>query len=176
MYPYFRLIRILLKAKYGAKLQLYDKSIVTMRVFVCDIDIYPELNNGRHLTIMDMGRMDLAQRTGLLRTVHKKKWGLAISGASVRFRHRLKAFVRFQLHSQIVATDDRWFYFHQYTMCKGKIHSAALIRGAITSKQGLVPVKQVMDALGMSDWKPSMPEWVEAWSKAEELRPWNEVS
>jgi acyl-CoA thioesterase FadM len=172
MYPYLRLCRILFKAKHGAKLQLHEQSVVKMRVFVGDIDIYPELNNGRHLTIMDMGRLDLAQRTGLLRLVHEKKWGLAVSGASVRYRHRLKAFQRFQLHTQIVATDDRWFYFHQYTTHKGKTHSSALIRAAITSKQGLVPVKRVMDAMGIPDWNPDMPEWVEAWSKAEELRPW----
>jgi len=154
-------------------LNLYDESVLKMRVFLGDIDIYPELNNGRHLTMMDMGRLDLAQRTGLLRTVHEQKWGLAVSGASVRYRHRLKAFKRFQLHTQIVATDDRWFYFHQYTVRNGKTHSSALVRAGITSKKGLVPVKKVLDALGIPDWNPGMPEWVEAWSEAEKLRPWD---
>ena len=176
MYPYLRLFRILAKAKFGDSLNLDDDSVLKIRVFFGDIDIYPELNNGRHLTIMDMGRMDLAQRTGLLQTVHKKKWGFAVSGASVRYRHRLKAFNRFRLHTRIVAADDRWFYFHQYTVRKGKTHSSALVRAGITSKQGLVPVKKVLDALRKPDWNPGMPKWVEAWSKAEELRPWdNEI-
>jgi acyl-CoA thioesterase FadM len=173
MYPYLRLFRILIRAKFGDSLDLEDESVLNMRVFFGDIDIYPELNNGRHLTMMDMGRMDLAQRTGLLQTVHKQKWGFAVSGASVRYRHRLKAFQRFQLHTRIIATDDRWFYFHQYTVRKGKTHSSALVRAGITSKQGLVPVKKVLDALGMPDWDLSMPEWVKAWSEAEELRPWD---
>lgn len=155
-------------------MSLDDTSILKMRVFVGDIDIYPELNNGRHLTMMDMGRMDLAQRSGLLRIVHEQKWGFAVSGVSVRYRHRLKALNRFRLHTRIVATNGRWFYFHQYTMRKGKIHSSALVRAGITSKQGLVPVKNVLDAMGMADWNPGMPEWVQAWSAAEELRPWEE--
>ena len=154
-------------------MSLDDTSVLKMRVLVGDIDFYPELNNGRHLTMMDMGRMDLAQRTGLLRIVHEKKWGFAVSGASVRYRHRLKAFQRFRLHTRVIAVDDRWFYFHQYTARNGKIHSSALVRAGITSKQGLVPVKSVLDALGVPDWDPGMPEWVEAWSKAEELRPWD---
>lgn len=171
MYPYLRLFRILIKAKCGSLLNMDEESVVKIRVFVGDIDIYPELNNGRHLTMMDMGRLDLAQRTGLLRTVHKKNWGFVVAGASVRYRHRLKAFQHYQLHTRIVATDDRWFYFHQYTARKRRIHSSALVRAGIASKQGLVPVKKVLDALGKSDWNPGMPEWVEAWSEAEELMP-----
>ena len=173
MYPYLRLFGILTKAKFGDSLNLDDESVLRMRVFIGDIDIYPELNNGRHLTMMDMGRMDLAQRTGLLQTVHEQKWGFAVSGASIRYRHRLKAFKRFLLHTRIVATDERWFYFHQYTTQMGKTHSSALVRAGITSKQGLVPVKKVLEVLGKTDWNPGMPEWVEAWSKAEELRPWD---
>jgi len=173
LYPYLRLCKILIKAKCGSSLHIGEESVLKMRVFSGDIDFYPELNNGRHLTLMDMGRMELAQRTGLLRVVHKQKWGFAVSGASVRYRHRLKAFQSFRLHTRVVAIDGRWFYFHQNTIRKGKMHSSALVRAGITSKQGLVPVKKVLEALGMADWDPGMPAWVKAWSEAEELRPWN---
>lgn len=105
--------------------------------------------------------------------VHRQKWGLAVAGASVRYRHRLKAFQSFRLYTRIIAIDDRWFYFHQSTVRKGKIHSSALVRAGITSKKGLVPVKDVLDAMGMSDWDPGMPEWVKSWLKAEDLRPWD---
>jgi acyl-CoA thioesterase FadM len=154
-------------------MRLDEESMLKMRVLFGDIDFYPELNNGRHLTVMDMGRLDLAAKTGLLRIVHKKKWGLAVAGASVRYRHRLKAFQSFRLYTRIVALDDRWFYFHQSIVRKGKIHSSALVRAGITRKNGLVPVKEVLDVLGMSDWDPGMPEWVKAWTEAEELRPWD---
>ena len=161
------------KAKWGSSLNLDEESVLKMRVFLGDLDFYPELNNGRHLTVMDMGRLDLAARTGLLRIVHREKWGLAVAGASVRYRHRLKAFKRFNLHTRIVGIDDRWFYFHQSTVREGKIHSSALVRAGITSKKGIVPVKTVLDAMGMSDWDPGIPEWVRAWTEAEELRPWD---
>ena len=173
MYPYLKLFKILIKAKFGSSLNIDEESVLKMRVFLGDIDIYPELNNGRHLTLMDMGRLDLAQRTGLLRIVHWQKWGFAVAGASVRYRHRLKAFKRFELRTRIVAIDDRWFYFLQNTIRKGNIYSSALVRAGITSKQGLVPVRKVLDALGEPDWNPSMPKWVKAWSEAEELRPWD---
>ena len=154
-------------------MNLDEESVLKMRVHLGDIDFYPELNNGRHLTVMDMGRINLAVRTGLLRIVHEKKWGLAVAGASVRYRHRLKAFQSFRLYTRIVAIDERWFYFHQSTVRKGKTHSSALVRAGITSKKGLVPVKEVLDAMGMSYWNPGLPQWVKAWLEAEELRPWD---
>ena len=174
MYPFLRMSRILMKAKFGASKEISDESVLKMRVMGGDIDFYPELNNGRHLTMMDMGRLDIAMRTGLLRLVHREKWGLAVGGASVRFRHRLKAFTRFRLHSRVVGIDDRWFYFHQNTVRQGKIHSSALVRAAITSKEGIVAPRKVLEELGGPDWDPGMPEWVRAWAEAEELRPWEE--
>jgi len=174
MYPYLRLCKNLIKAKFGAPMDIDETGVLKMRVCPGDVDFYPELNNGRHLTLMDLGRLDLAARTGLLKAVHKKKWGLAVAGASVRYRRRLKAYNSFRLHTRIVALDERWFYFHQYTVRKGKIHSAALIRAGITSGSGLVPVKKVLDLLGRSGWNPGMPAWVKAWSEAEELRPWED--
>jgi acyl-CoA thioesterase FadM len=173
LYPYLRLLGTLIKARFGSSLKINEESVLKIRVFLGDIDIYPELNNGRHLTLMDLGRLDLAQRTGLLRVVHREKWGFVVAGASVRYRNRLKTFNRFQLHTRIVGIDDRWFYFHQTTIRKGNIHSSALVRAGITSKQGLVPVKRVLEAMGISDWDPGLPKWVEAWSEADELRPWD---
>jgi acyl-CoA thioesterase FadM len=174
LYPFLRVTGVLLRAKFGSSKDISEKSVLKMRVFLGDIDFYPELNNGRHLTLMDMGRLDLAMRTGLLRIVHEQGWGLAVGGASVRYRHRLKAFKPFWLHSRIVAVDDRWFYFHQNTIRQGKIHSSALVRAGITSKQGIVPPGKVLEALGRPDWNPGMPQWVKAWTEAEELRPWDE--
>jgi len=171
MYPYLRLAKTLVKAKFGSTLKLHDESVLKMLVLLGDVDIYPELNNGRHLTMMDFGRMDLAIRTGLMRAVHKNNWGFTIAGASIRYRHRLKALQRYRLHSKVVATDDRWFYFHQYTFRNGKTHSSALLRAVITSSQGLVPVKTVLEALGIPDWDPGMPDWVKAWAESDTLRP-----
>jgi acyl-CoA thioesterase FadM len=176
LYPYLRLLSVLTKAKFKPSLDINKESILKMRVFFGDTDFYPELNNGRHLTLMDLGRFDLAVRTGLLKSVHKQKWRFAVAGASVRFRHRLKLFRRFLLHTRLVAVDKRWFYFHQKTIIKGKIHSSALIRAGVTSKQGIVPVKDVLDIMGISNWNLDMPKWVKAWSAAEELRPWENCS
>lgn len=173
MYPYIRIAKLLTVSKFKPRLTVTDKSILNLRVWPGDADVFMELNNGRHLTMMDFGRFDLAARSGLLKTVRKKKWGLAVAGASVRYRHRLKLFQRYVLHSEIIGHDDKWIYFHQKTIRNGKIHSAALIRTAVTSKNGVVKVKEVMEAVDFKGKAPLLPDWVKAWANADELRPWS---
>ncbi|MBN1829538.1 MAG: thioesterase family protein [Deltaproteobacteria bacterium] len=172
MYPYFRMLAMLIKAHGGPLISMRDETELKLRVWPSDIDFYPELNNGRHLTIMDLGRIDLVVRSGLFRILREKKWGLSVGGASVRYRHRLQAFRNFTLRTRILGLDERWFYFHQKTERGERTHSAALIRAGITSPDGLVPVSDVLRAAGEENWKPEMPNWVSAWIKAENLRPW----
>ena len=174
MYPYLRLIKVLARRRHDKDFKVNDESIIKLRVCLVDIDPFMELNNGRYLTMMDFGRFDVAFRTGLWKIVKKKKWGLAVAGASVRFRHRLKLFQRYELRSQVIGRDEKWIYFHQKVIRNGRIHASALIRTAVTSKKGIVKTDEVFKAMGTDMLPPEVPEWVKAWAKADELRPWSE--
>jgi len=172
MYPFIRLVSTYCTARHRRRLTAAEESRLVFRVLVSDIDFYPELNNGRHLTLMDMGRLDLAIRTGIFDLLRPNRWGLVVAGASVRYRHRLPLFSRFVLSTQIVGRDRLWFYFHQKTIHRGMICSAALVRAGLTSRDGVVPTDDVMDAVGDASVSDGMPDWVAAWSSADELRPW----
>ena len=172
MYPYLRSARVLLSAWLGSRLDFGGESVVHTRVWPGDIDVVGDLNNGRQLTLMDMGRFDLAVRSGFLRTVHRQGWGLTVGGASVRFRHRITPFRRIRLRSRVVGHDERWFYFHQKIESGERLCSAALVRTAVIEKGRLVPVARVLEALGAPAGAPGLPEWVRAWIDAEALQPW----
>jgi len=68
---HLRVAKILAGALVKPKLGLEDASEIRLRVWPNDIDVYPERNNGRHWTIMDLGRYDLAARTRLMRMAHR---------------------------------------------------------------------------------------------------------
>jgi acyl-CoA thioesterase FadM len=172
MYPYLRLLKLFATKSRRKKLSIDDESILPMKVCLADIDPFIELNNGRHLTMMDFGRFDLAMRSGLLKVVKQMGWGLAVAGASVRYRHRLKFMQRYTLYTQVVGYDEKWFYFHQKTIRNNKIHSSALIRTAITSSTGIVKTQSVLEAMGYDKIEYNVPEWVKAWAEADEMRPW----
>lgn len=172
MYPYLRSARVILSAWLGRPLDFDAESVVRMRVWLGDIDVFSELNNGRHLTLMDMGRFDLAVRSGFLRAVHHMGWGLTVGGASVRFRHRVPPFSRICVRSRVVGHDERWFYFHQTIERGDRLCSAALVRTAVIEKGHLVPMKRVLEALETAASAPELPGWVQAWVDAEAQRPW----
>lgn len=58
MYPYIRIAKLLTVSNFKPKLTVTDKSILNLRVWPGDADVFMELNNGRHLTMMDFGRFD----------------------------------------------------------------------------------------------------------------------
>lgn len=171
MYPYLRVAKILFTGMFKSRLDLSDTGELKMRVWPSDIDTYAEMNNGRHLTLMDLGRYDLAARTGLMKAVKRKRWGFVIAGASVRYRRKLPPFRRFILRSRMVGHDERWFYFKQETILKGKVASQALIRAGVISGSGVVPVKDVLSLFGRKILIDPLPRWVEAWIRADEERP-----
>ena len=57
-----------------------------------DLDMWFELNNGRTLTLYDLGRLVLAKRSGLLSLLKAKRWSMTMAGASVRYRRRVRMF------------------------------------------------------------------------------------
>lgn len=137
-----------------------------------DIDIFGELNNGRTLTILDLGRTQFAALTGMMRILRRNKWGLTLAGVSVRYRRRVKMFDRIRVTTRAVGWDDRFFYMIQ-TMWKGEEAACnALFRGAIYTDKGLINPKEMAAELGMPNWDPELPEWVAAWIDAEALRQW----
>jgi acyl-CoA thioesterase FadM len=170
MYPYLRLVGVVIGARFRPGLGLDDEGVLRLRVWPTDIDVYPEVNNGRHLTLMDLGRFDFALRCGLMRLAHSRRYGFVVAGASVRYRHRLPPLRRFTLHTRLLGRDERWFYFQQLARHNGRVCASALIRVALTSRSGLVPTAEVMEGLGAPSWRPELPDWVSAWIVADDQR------
>jgi acyl-CoA thioesterase FadM len=172
MYPYLKWLATLTKARFRSKLDVDDKSVRNFRAGITDIDMFFELNHARYFNYMELGRWEYCYRIGFLDLLWKKKWGIAIGGASVRYRRRIPFFSKFTLSTQMICHDGRWLYFLQETHRNSLICSSALIKVGITSKDGLVPAPEVAKAMGHEHWGKEIPEWISAWIEAESQRPW----
>lgn len=173
MYIYFRTITSLLKTKLDPSLGIWDEIQTPMRVWPSDIDVFLEVNNGRYLTLMDIGRFEFGKKIGLMASLKKQGWGLAVAGTSIRYRKRMHMFQKFVLHTRVIAIDERWTYFQQIIKKDGEWCVAALVRTAVTSEKGVVPTKDVADALG-GEWELKMPDWVKDWDESDQIRPWGD--
>lgn len=173
MYPIFRFIKHMAAARRMPPLTPFEPHISHHRCWPWDIDPWMEMNNGRTLTLYDLGRIALSLRTGLAHTARTQRWGLAVAGVSVRYRRRIKAFERFDMVSRLVGWDERFFYMEQ-SMWKGsECANNMLLRSAVTrGASGIVPVAEVAAAMALSPESPPLPEWVRAWIAADAQRPW----
>jgi hypothetical protein len=169
MYPLIRLGIELALARAAGPLPLGATHVSHHTCWPWDIDPWLELNNGRTLTLYDLGRVPLAARNGLVRALRANRWGL--TGSSVRYRRRVRAFQRFELRSAFIGRDARFLYVSQAMFRAGEALSAGLFRGAVTDGKGIVPTDRVIAALG-DPALPPLPGWVTAWTAAEAERPW----
>ncbi len=173
MYPVIRMLKEVLLARRARPLPLGKAHVSQLMCWPWDLDIWFELNNGRTLTLMDLGRIPLFIRSGLISAIRRHGWGITVAGVSVRYRRRIRAFQRFELHSRILGWDERFLYVeHVIRNRAGEAATQALYRIAVTGEGGIVPAPQAAEAMGHSAQSPALPGWVQAWIEAEARRPW----
>jgi len=175
MYPLIRLAKEYLIARKAPPLTPLGTHVSYHRCWPLDIDLYMEMNNGRILTILDLGRSSLAYRAGLLQALHKQGWGLTMAGTSVRYRKRIRPFVKFRVVSKAIGWDDKFMYLDQSIWIGEECAVQALYRSAVTDKNGLVRPERLFEAMDFDEPQPQLPDWVEAWIEADATRPWPPV-
>ncbi len=171
MYPIFRVVKEVLINKRAPKIGAFDTHVSEHICWPWDLDMWLELNNGRTLTLFDLGRMGHGMRVNLFPVMKREKWMVTVAGATVRYRKRTRAFAKFEMRTRMLGWDDKFFYIEQSTWRKGDCIAHIVLRAAVTDHDGLVRAGNVAAAMGL-DHSPDLPEWVVAWSDADQLRPW----
>ncbi|SLN21355.1 hypothetical protein ROJ8625_00797 [Roseivivax jejudonensis] len=173
MYPFIRLAKEMWVHRNAPPLAPGEDHVSHHICWPWDLDMWAELNNGRTLTLYDLGRIPLAARGGLVTVMRETGWGLTIAGSSVRYRRRVRFMERIEMRSRVVGWDARFIYLEQ-SMWKrnGECASHALFRSALTRDTGIVPPDEAVRALGIAGPAPELPDWIRAWIAAEDTRPW----
>ncbi len=155
---------------------LLGTSRLKFRVWPSDLDLSFHMNNGRYLTLMDLGRLDFMVRTTLLQAIIRNRWTPVVSSALVRFRRELRCFQRFELETHIIDwTDDHVIFEHRFIIPDGaqagQVAAYALIRAGIYDRKSraYVPITDLMEITQMfPDTRPSFPE-AEKFKEAEAI-------
>jgi acyl-CoA thioesterase FadM len=173
MYPYVRLIKEVIKFRRAAPMPFGEKHVSHYLCWPWDLDPWMELNNGRTLTLYDLGRIPLIRRSGLDVAMRDQRWGMTMAGACVRYRRRIRAFEPVEMHSRALCWDNKFIYVEQ-SMWKrnGECANHIVYRAAIVDQNGIVDPDKVAKVLGFDGPAPQIPEWIQSWSIAESQRPW----
>ena len=172
----FRLITLCISYIFERrKIAPLDISELHFRVWPTDLDANIHMNNGRYLSIMDLGRLDLIVRMGIMKTVLKEKWMPVLSAATIRYHLPLHPFQKFSLQSRVIWWDEKWFYMEQrFIVSGGKTDGAvaaiAFVKGSFYRKRQrrTVPTSELMSLMGLTDADtPAQPSYIASWQTAE---------
>lgn len=173
---WLRLLLVLIAGWRGAGIVLPgDASKLSLRVWPHDLDPSLHMNNGRYLTIMDLGRIDLMMRSGLLKAALRHRWTPIASAILIRYRREMRVLQKFRLETRLVWWDETASVIEQTFVLVGGRHDGhiaarALFKGGLydRSTKGFVPIARLMEETGVSAPAPEMSAEVAAYLMADE--------
>jgi acyl-CoA thioesterase FadM len=163
-----RLLVVAIRALLAPGLPPGGESVLRFRVLPTDLDLNGHMNNGRFLTLMDLGRVDLLLRSRMHRPAWRRRWRFLLGSAMVRFRRPLGPFATFQLRTRVLCWDERWFVFEQRFERDGDLAALAVARGLVRGPEGTITPTEVLAAIGFPASSPAVPPYVQAWSDADD--------
>jgi acyl-CoA thioesterase FadM len=161
---WLRLLRCLLSAFFGRPLDP-DKGIsrLTFRVWPHDLDPSLHMNNGRYLTLMDLGRLDVMARSGLLRAAWRHGWTPIASGIQIRYRRELRLWQSFRIETRLVAWQTHLVVMEQRFVIEtgpfaGQTAAIALFKGGLydRAERRFIEVARLMREAGVNAESPAM--------------------
>ncbi len=163
---YFRLlIRLWMTWIKPRPLGLLDTSELPGRVWPMDLDTNLHMNNGRYLSLMDLGRLDLVARAGLLGAILRNHWYPVLGAARIDYFHPLKPFRSYVLKTRFVAWDEKWLYLRQEFFSGGKTCAVAYVQGLFLGPQGKVSTEEFFSVLNFHEPSPPFPADLAEWRR-----------
>jgi acyl-CoA thioesterase FadM len=159
-----------LRARRGDTLRATEVGRIRLTTLPTDIDILFHMNNGRYLSLFDLGRWDLLVRTGLWDAMRGNGWYAVVSAATVTFRKSLQLWQRFDVESRFLGHDDRALYLEHRAVVDGEIYAQVIVRARMMSGRGKpLSHDELFAATGRPVDLPDVPAWVHEWAAASKL-------
>lgn len=167
---YIRFLKTLLLFLFRPSRQdIYEVSKINFRIWPNDLDTNLHVNNGRYLTLLDLGRLDLLLRNGAGRVLFRERWLPVLASMQVRFRRPLNLFQKIQIQTRIVTWDTKWIYMEQKIFCQKDLVMHAYLKGVFVGPKGSVPVAELLRRLEIKAEPLPLPVALELWLKGEEI-------
>jgi acyl-CoA thioesterase FadM len=169
VYPWLRLIRIGFSALTQPKAGLLDSTSVRLRVWPNDLDFNAHVNNGRYLTLADMGRVHWFLRTGVLATARKHNAFPIVGDAMAKFRRDLRLFEKVEIRTRLLGWDHKWGFLEHRFVRMDRVLGVVAIRGVFKGAGGNLDPQEVLSDMAVATPSPALPEWTQRFNDGSEL-------
>lgn len=164
----WRGLSVWLEFRWRAPLGVLGRSRLRLRVWPGDLDLNLHMNNGRYLSVADLGRLDLGLRSGIWLAALRRGWRPLAGDATVRFSSSLQPLRRYELETRTLGWNDKWIFCEHRFVRGGRICALLLVRYLFVSQRGPVPAAQVMALGGEDQPSPVLPDFVLRWSDTQD--------
>ncbi|MBM3565445.1 MAG: thioesterase [Alphaproteobacteria bacterium] len=163
---YLRLLRVVIAALFRGRVSPLEETRVSFRVWPLDLDTNLHLTNARYFSFMDLSRVSMIVRSGLVPVLFRKRWFPVLAGAAIKYRRPVAPFRRFDVTNRILGWDDRWIHVEQRLETPGHVNALAVLRIAFLGPKGArVAPRELLAAAGHPDAvSPPLPDHVRIWN------------
>ncbi|MBX3067127.1 MAG: acyl-CoA thioesterase [Cryobacterium sp.] len=135
-----------------------------LRVLPTDLDVNGHMNNGRYLSISDIGRLELLKAAGLWKAMRKRGWYPVVASSTISFRKSLKPWQRFNLETRFIGMSGKNVFMEQRFTVEGEIYAKMFLAGRfLKDSGGHVPMDEVVAFLGIEGTESKLPSWLNRW-------------
>ncbi len=163
----FRLIGIILEGFFRKKLHPLSESVLNLTVLPNDLDLNLHMNNGRFLSLMDLGRLDLLIRTDLAAALFRHRWQPLVGAVNIRYKVSLLPFQRYRLRTKVIGWDEKWFYIEQRFERKNRTIAVGLVKALFRGDHRNISPEETLRLIKVHIDPPKMPEKILKWLSME---------
>lgn len=113
--------------------------------------------------------MDIAFRSGLIDVMFRRRWVPLATFATIRFRHPLRVFQKYQLRTRIVYWDEETFYFQQHFERGGRKVATGYVCATLLGPRGRIRPDEILAHVRAPAARPERPEIVSRLRDLDEL-------
>ena|SRR5690554_4231746 len=162
------IVCVLRNLAFPRKQSVFEETSLKLRVWPNDLDLNMHMNNGRFLTVMDIGRTDFVMKTGFHKLMLKRKWGAVVTAINVVFLKPLAPFAKYELKTRLLSWDNMWFYLEQSFIEGGSVKASAVVKATFLEGKKRIAPSEVVRLASDGAAPPEFPDYLKELIEGEE--------
>lgn len=146
-----------------------EAATLPLRVLPNDIDFAGHMNNGVYFTMADLGRIDLAIRSGWARAQVRHRVSPVVMQETMTFRTSIQPLQAYELQSIIAGWDRISVFYEQRFVVDGQVCAQALVRTRLLQRGKGVDTDRLWRLLAIDPPPSRVPDWAKGWGDGARL-------
>jgi acyl-CoA thioesterase FadM len=166
MYPWLRLISVGARALKQSRIDLFEPTRVNLRVWPDDIDGNLHVNNGRYLTLADLGGVTWFLRSGVLSQARRFHAIPLIADSIAKFRRDLKLMQTFTIETRLAGWERRCIFLEHRFLVDEHVSGLVAVRCVFKSGRRTIYPSELLGGLSARTQSPVLPAWLSQFSES----------